>query len=155
MLNVDLSGGATVSVGANNSADMTLQGTVTEINAALATLTYTGNTDVVGTNADTLTVTTNDGGNTGSGGAQIDSDTVYIAVGASAYIDLDNDDSSGADGEDYITHFTAGMGPIAVVDVGAGDGVYSRQLNEEGAKVTAIEIDPRSAEAVPSTKGVL
>lgn len=28
-----------------------------------------------------------------------------------------------------------------VVDVGAGDGVYSRQLNENGAKVSAVEID--------------
>ncbi|WP_170337313.1 class I SAM-dependent methyltransferase [Ruegeria arenilitoris] len=31
---------------------------------------------------------------------------------------------------------------IQVVDVGAGDGVYSRDLYVAGAKVTAIEIDP-------------
>ena len=31
---------------------------------------------------------------------------------------------------------------LHVVDVGAGDGVYSRQLDAAGANVTAIEIDP-------------
>ncbi|MEX0347480.1 MAG: class I SAM-dependent methyltransferase [Rhizobiaceae bacterium] len=30
----------------------------------------------------------------------------------------------------------------AVADVGAGDGVYSRQLEQEGARVTALEVDP-------------
>ncbi|NHX27683.1 class I SAM-dependent methyltransferase, partial [Escherichia coli] len=31
---------------------------------------------------------------------------------------------------------------LHVVDVGAGDGIYSRQLHAAGAQVTAIEIDP-------------
>lgn len=35
---------------------------------------------------------------------------------------------------------------LDVVDVGAGDGVYSRQLDAAGAKVTAIEIDPEKVE---------
>ena len=39
---------------------------------------------------------------------------------------------------------------LAVVDVGAGDGVYSRQLDEEGAKVTAIEIDPKAVSKAKS-----
>ncbi len=30
----------------------------------------------------------------------------------------------------------------AVADIGAGDGVYSRQLEQEGAVVTALEVDP-------------
>ena len=53
-LNVTLSGGATITAGANNSATMTLSGTQAQINAALASLSYQGNADFNG--GDTLTV---------------------------------------------------------------------------------------------------
>ena len=69
VLNVTLSGSASISAGVNGTGDLTIQGTETDINATLASLTYTGNIDVTGTNADTLTVTTDDGGNTGSAAA--------------------------------------------------------------------------------------
>ena len=59
-----------------------IQGNLTDINATLASLSYTGNTNVLGTGADTLTVTTNDLGNSGSGGAQSDVDTVQIDITA-------------------------------------------------------------------------
>ena len=80
-LNVSLNGAAAISAGVNGSADLTIQGTVTDINATLASLSYTGNTDVVGINADTLTVTTDDLGNTG-GGALSDTDTIQIDINA-------------------------------------------------------------------------
>ena len=79
-LDVILSGTASISAGSNGSGDLTIRGTVAEINATLASLTYTGGTDVVGVAADTLTVTTNDGGNTGSGGVLVDTDTVQINI---------------------------------------------------------------------------
>ncbi|WP_153555201.1 tandem-95 repeat protein [Roseimaritima sediminicola] len=82
MLNLTLSGGATIAAGSNGSGDLTLSGTAADINATLASLTYTGDTDVTGVAADTLTVTTNDGGNTGTGGAQTDTDTVQIDISA-------------------------------------------------------------------------
>ena len=82
VLNVTLSGSASISAGVNGTNDLTIQGTEIDINATLASLTYTGNTDVNGTAADTLTVTTDDGGNTGSGGAQQDVDTVQIDITA-------------------------------------------------------------------------
>ena len=50
-LAVSLAGGATISLGANNSATLTLSGTQTQINAALATLTY------IHTTAGTFTIT--------------------------------------------------------------------------------------------------
>ena len=59
-LNVTLSGSATISPGTNDTADLTIQGSVTDINTTLASLRYTG--DLNATNADTLTVTTNDPG---------------------------------------------------------------------------------------------
>ena len=59
-------------------ATMTFTGTVAEVNAVLDGLTYTPNAGYVG--SDTLTITTDDLGSTGSGGALSDSDTVAISV---------------------------------------------------------------------------
>jgi hypothetical protein len=42
-LSVSLVDGATISAGSNNSSSLTLSGTLTQINSALATLTYSGN----------------------------------------------------------------------------------------------------------------
>ena len=61
-LTVSLAGGATISAGANGSNTLTLSGTQTQINAALATLSYTGSTDFNGT--DTLTVLSSDSSGT-------------------------------------------------------------------------------------------
>ena len=82
VLNTTLSGSAIFSVGANGSNDLTIQGTVTDINATLASLSYTGNSDITGTAADTLIVTTNDAGNSGSGGAKQNVDNIQIDITA-------------------------------------------------------------------------
>lgn len=73
VLNVTLGGGATISAGANNSASMQLTGSAAQINAALATLTYTPTLNYNG--AAVLTVLTSDG-------AASDTDTVAITVTA-------------------------------------------------------------------------
>jgi hypothetical protein len=59
-------------------ASMTFTGTITNINTALAGLTFapTGNYN----GAASVQIVTSDQGNTGSGGAQSDSDTVNITV---------------------------------------------------------------------------
>jgi hypothetical protein len=59
---------------------MTFTGTVSDINAALNGLSYQGNLNFNG--SDTLNITTNDNGNTGSGGALSDTDPVTINVTA-------------------------------------------------------------------------
>src|SRR6185295_19871357 len=59
---------------------MTFTGTVAAINTALNGLSYKGNLDFNG--SDTLNITTNDNGNTGSGAAQSDADSVVINVSA-------------------------------------------------------------------------
>ncbi|WP_461175385.1 DUF4347 domain-containing protein, partial [Uliginosibacterium flavum] len=61
-------------------ASMIFTGTVANINTALATLTYNPTANYNG--AATLTLITNDQGNTGSGGAQSDTDNVSITVNA-------------------------------------------------------------------------
>ncbi len=70
-------------------ATMTFQGTLTDINAALNGLTYTPNLGFSG--PATLTITSNDLGNTGSGGALSDTDVVNIQVATEIRI---NDGSS-------------------------------------------------------------
>jgi ELWxxDGT repeat protein len=57
-LNLDLSAGATISSGANNSATLTLRGNQSLINSALATLKYQGNPNFNGN--DTLTILSTD-----------------------------------------------------------------------------------------------
>jgi hypothetical protein len=66
----------------DGSADstMTFSGTVGAINTALNGLSYQGNLNFNG--QDTLNITTNDNGNTGSGGAKSDTDAITINVSA-------------------------------------------------------------------------
>ena len=59
-LTVSLTGGATISAGTNGSSSLTLGGTQTQINAALATLFYQGSANYNG--SDTLTVASVDSG---------------------------------------------------------------------------------------------
>jgi hypothetical protein len=59
---------------------MTFSGTVAAINAALNGLSYQGNQDFNG--PESISITTNDNGNTGSGGAKQDVDSVAITVAA-------------------------------------------------------------------------
>ena len=72
VLNLSVAGGATISSGANNSASVTLTGTQTQLNAALATLTYAGGADFNG--ADVLSVLSSDGPGLS------DTDTLAITV---------------------------------------------------------------------------
>jgi hypothetical protein len=62
-------------------ATMTFIGTIAAINTALNGLTYDPPTGVTSPPDITLTITTNDLGNTGTGGPQSDTDTVTIVIG--------------------------------------------------------------------------
>ncbi len=62
----------------NDSATVRVQGSKTHLTAALATITYTPNTDLSGT--DTLTVTVSDLGESGTGGTLTATKTVAIVV---------------------------------------------------------------------------
>jgi VCBS repeat-containing protein len=73
-LHIGALNGATISAGGNDSATLTLSGTETQINAALATLSYKGTSNYSG--GDTLTVLSTDN----AGTPLNDSDTVTINV---------------------------------------------------------------------------
>jgi hypothetical protein len=84
-LNVN-AGGNGVAVGGSGTGSVTLTGTLTEINDLLsgnfaATIGYVINSDAPPA-SDTLTLSVDDGGNTGSGGAQTASASVAIAITA-------------------------------------------------------------------------
>ena len=70
--------GATVTD--DQTASVTITGSLGDVNGAISTITYTGNAEFNG--ADTITVTVSDLGNTGSGGAQTDSEILNITVNA-------------------------------------------------------------------------
>jgi hypothetical protein len=72
--------GLTVTAGADGSAAVTVRGTIASLNAALNGLSYAPTANY--NSPDTLQIVTNDLGNTGSGGAQSDTDTVTITVNA-------------------------------------------------------------------------
>ncbi len=74
ILNVTLSGGATISSGANGSSSLTISGSEIDINTALISLSYKGNPDFNG--MDMLTVRSTDA----SGSPLVDIDTVNITV---------------------------------------------------------------------------
>ena len=100
----------------NSSAIVELTGTLTEINTALNGLTYQGNTDANGT--ETLTIITNDQGNTGSGTALQDTDEVTInvtPVNDAPVADL----NGGATGLDYTASFNEGGSNTEIVDPAA------------------------------------
>jgi hypothetical protein len=79
-LNGDLSNLTFLNGDGQTDATMTFRGTVAAINASLNGLVYRGNLNVNG--IDTLTITTNDEGNTGSGlvGSKTDSVTINVAA---------------------------------------------------------------------------
>ncbi|MCP3852371.1 MAG: hypothetical protein GY694_19370, partial [Gammaproteobacteria bacterium] len=140
-----LSGSATISSGANGSGDLTIQGSITDINATLASVTYTGNTDVIGTGADALTVTTNDLGNTGSGGAQQDIDNIQIDLTAVNDAPVVNSPASALAATEQVsltiegTGFgvsdvdEAGAGAIATLN--AGEGVVTVVTGDSGVTI--------------------
>src|SRR5205807_2150905 len=72
-LDVPATAGVTI---VNNGTSVTLTGSVTAINLALSQLTYTG--VVTQPSDDTLTMLSNDNGNSGTGGPLTDSDQVFI-----------------------------------------------------------------------------
>ncbi len=70
----------TVTGGMNGTSTITFTGTVANVNTALDGVAYYAGDNVNGTG--TLTLTVNDGGNTGAGGAQIDTEVITFTISA-------------------------------------------------------------------------
>src|SRR4029079_4314744 len=128
--------GLSFSVG-DGSADatMTFSGTVRAIDAALNGLSYTGNLNFNG--IDTLSITTNDNGNTGSGGAKSDADSVTINVGAVNDAPVNTVPGTQSVNEDTALVFSAANGnAISIADVDVGGGTETVTLSVASGTLT-------------------
>ncbi|NLF30777.1 MAG: tandem-95 repeat protein, partial [Planctomycetes bacterium] len=126
----------------DGTATVTLTGTVAEIATAIATITYTPDADYNG--GDTLTLTVNDGGNTGAGGAGDVVETVAITVNA-----VNDDPTISLDG-------TLIGDTVPVADV-AEEGTFTFDAGHS-TLITVAETDASTTDhtfTITATKGTL
>jgi hypothetical protein len=143
---VSAAAGSGVTISNNNSASVLLTGAIADINALLASgITYTPASQFIGTA--TLTMLSNDAGNTGSGGALSDSDsapinvvyatsytenTAAISMAAADTIVLDRDSVNMQSATIVLTNAQAGdvlaLGPLAAGITGAVDTSVAGQI---------------------------
>ncbi len=128
--------GGNVTVTGSGSTSLVLSGSLTDINAYLASAStplFTPSADANG--VVNLTMTTNDGGNTGSGGALTDVDSRTITVAAVNDAPVNNLPGSG-----WTTVEDTGvnLGGLSVTDVDAGAGIINVTLNVDSGSLSAI-----------------
>jgi hypothetical protein len=120
-------------------AAMTFTGTVANINAALAGLTFSPTANFNGSAV--LTITTNDQGTHGTGGAQSDIDTVNITINA-----VNDAPATGVPGaqsvnEDATLTFSSGNGNlISISDVDAGSASVRVTLTATNGTLTLSQL---------------
>jgi len=118
-----------------NDATLVFTGTVANINTALATLTYTPTSNYNG--ADTLSIVTNDLGNSGTGGAKSDSDTVSITVNAVNDAPLNTVPGAQTGTEDTALVFSSGnSNQIQIADVDSGSSSMQVTLSVTNGTLT-------------------
>jgi hypothetical protein len=122
---------AGVTVGGTSSA-LTLTGTIANINAFIGASNVTFTTASNVTSDVTLTAGINDGGNSGSGGAQTDSDTVTLQVAAVNDAPVVTPPLSINVNEDVVTALTG----ISFADVDAGSGTVTATFSVGSGTLT-------------------
>ena len=119
-----------------DDGSLTVRGTLRELNGLLAGMMYTPDPGYSGT--DTLTVTVDDLGNTGSGGALQDTDTVLINVLPNAAPDITSDGGLAAGAVNVNENETA----VTTVVASDADGDAVTYSIVGGADAGAFLIDP-------------
>ncbi|MBJ6127082.1 VCBS domain-containing protein [Microvirga splendida] len=124
--------GANVTVGGTASA-LTLTGSIADINAFIAASKVTYTSDANGTGSRVLTVSIDDGGNAGSGGAQTDTKTVALTIAA-----VNDAPVVTGPGSIAMTENTpAALTGITVSDIDAGAGDVTVTLSISGGSLSA------------------
>ncbi len=114
----------------DQDAALTFTGTLDDLNAALATLSYQGNQHYNG--PDQLTVQVNDQGNTGSGGHLLDTETVNITVDA-----VNDDPVLAIPGDQTVDEDTLlNLPAITITDVDAASGDLLVSLTVNNGSLT-------------------
>jgi hypothetical protein len=116
--------------GANNSSSMSFTATLVNTNNAIANLVYKGALNFNGT--DTLSVTTDDQGNSGSGGALSDADSVAITVAAANDAPVLTAPASASGNEDA----SISIGAMSVSDVDLGSSSIQVSLSASNGSIT-------------------
>ncbi|SFU17467.1 Ig-like domain-containing protein [Mesorhizobium sp. YR577] len=127
--------GAGVAVSGSGSGSLTLTGTLANINAYLASAAaplFVPASDANG--PVTLTMTTNDGGNTGSGGALTDTDTRTITVASVNDAPVNTMPASYATNEDT----ALGLTGLQIADIDAASGTMTVVLSVSSGNLTAV-----------------
>ena len=118
--------GGTATISGSGTSTVTLTGTVDQINATLsATNAVTYNPTANYSGSDTLTMTTSDGGNTGSGGTLTDTDTVGITVTAVNDAPVNTVSTAQSTNEDTAKVITG----LSISDADAGSGTVTVTLS--------------------------
>lgn len=117
--------GGGVTVSGSGTGTLTLTGMIANINAFIAASNLTFTTAANATSNVTLTIGISDGGNTGGGGAQTDSETVTLQVAAVNDAPVITAPASIYVNEDVVTALTG----ITVSDVDAGNGEIEARVS--------------------------
>ncbi len=129
-------GGDGVTVG-GTSGSMTLTGSIADINAYIAAGNVTFTTAANSTSDVTLSMAINDGGNTGSGGAQTDATTVTLAVTAVNDAPVNSVPAAQAIDQDAVLVFNDANGNlISISDVDAGSNTVEVTLTASNGLMT-------------------
>jgi hypothetical protein len=128
--------GLTFNTGDGNAdANMSFTGTLADINNALDGLVFTPNPDFSG--APTISLTTNDQGNSGSGGPKTDSSTININVSAVNDAPVNTVPATQTTLEDTAIVLSAASGnAVQISDVDAGSAIMQITLTMAGGTLT-------------------
>ena len=132
VLNITPSGTLAITAGANGSTSMTITGALSDVDVALATLTYTPTPFVFG--ADNLNITVSDLGHTGSGGTLTTNGVILLIINevnyapqfdGSAVLTLTgiNEDNMASAGNTVAQILATGGTPISDIDPGSLEGI--------------------------------
>ena len=111
--------GLTITGGANGSATVTVQGTLTDLNRALDGLSFNPTASYFG--GASLQVTTNDLGQTGSGVPESDIDTINITVNEVNYAPVITSNGGGATAGISVPENTFAVTTVAATDANPGN----------------------------------
>lgn len=129
-----MSTGSGASISGDGSDTVTLVGSVAEINAALNGMTYEPNAEYSG--SDTINISVNDGGNTGTGGALTATDTVDINVVAVNDAPTLSGPSDTVSVTEDTTIRNTGDNAIQVSDIDAGNSDIVVQVTVQNGTLT-------------------
>ena len=139
--------GATVT--GDNSNSVTIAGTLTQINAALNGLDFNpGGTP----GSATITLTTDDQGNTGVGGAQTDTDAIAVTISPPNAIPVVDLNGAAATGIDAATTFTENGGAIDIAPSGT---ITDGDAGDNIERLTVTLTNPQTADALSLVGGAM